>query len=346
MIRRVNIEEFLATGRSLPIIDVRTPAEYARGHIPGAHNLPLFSNEERAVVGTIYKQKGPDEALLQGLDYVGPRMRTMVGEAGRLAPQQAVAVHCWRGGKRSDSLSWLLDFAGFDVQVLIGGYKTYRQYVLDYFNSNDFNILILGGHTGAGKTEVLHYLRSMGEQVVDLEGIAHHKGSAFGALGEIPQPSVEQFENDLVRAFQEVDPGRRIWLENESRSIGKVFIPEPLWDKMRSAVTINLAVTLPVRVERLVADYAGYPKTDLIDSFQRIRKRLGGQHLKAAIEALHADDFAAAAEIALRYYDKTYSYGLEQRDSQLVINLDVDQNDARQTARQVLALVREKELLH
>lgn len=343
MIRRVDIEELLSAMAERPLIDVRTPAEFTQGRIPGAFNLPLFSNEERAVVGTIYKQQGPDEALLRGLDYVGPKMRHFIEKAEDLAPRRRVAVHCWRGGKRSDSMSWLLDFAGFEVLVLNGGYKTFRQYILEYFEKNRFQIIILGGHTGAGKTHVLNALKAMGEQVIDLEGIAHHKGSAFGALGEQPQPSVEQFENELVLAFSSIDPHKRVWLENESRAIGKVFIPGALWEEMRSAPTINLAVPLSLRVERLVADYARYPKQGLIDSFEKISKRLGGQHLKAALEALENDDFSTAAGIALQYYDKTYSYGLEQRNPRLVFSFEVTQNDPTLTARQVMDLVAEKE---
>ncbi len=336
MAKRVGIDELLVAMEERPLFDVRTPAEFAQGHVPGAYNLPLFSNEERAVVGRAYKQVGPDAAMLEGLDFVGPKMRHFVEEARRQAPEGKVAVHCWRGGKRSDSLSWLLEFAGFDVLVLEGGYKAFRRHVLEWFEQETFNLVILGGYTGTGKTEILQRIREMGEQVIDLEGLANHKGSAFGALGEAPQPSVEHFENLLFHEFSRQDRRQRIWLENESRAIGRVYLPDGLWRQMRQAPLIHIEAPQQVRVERLLADYAGYDREELAASFKKIKKRLGGQHLKAALEALERGDYEKAVTIGLHYYDKTYNYGLEQRPAAKVSRLEVDRDDPALAARKAV----------
>lgn len=333
----------LEPGRVL--FDVRTPAEYEKGHIPGALNLPLFSNEERAAVGTTYKQIGSYKAFLQGLDYAGPRMRSYVQEAERLAPSGKLAVHCWRGGQRSSSMGWLLDLAGMDVQVLAGGYKAYRNYILEQFAACTPPLIIVGGPTGAGKTDIIHALAELGEQVIDLEGLAHHKGSAFGAMGEIPQPSVEQFENDLFEAFRKLDHRRRIWLENESRPIGRVYIPDPLWKQMVKAPLLSITVPLECRVNHLVEVYAGYPVDALKDSFARIEKRLGGQHYKAALEALDAGDFATAARIALVYYDKAYHHHTSsKRISSNIFSIPAENEGPEQTARRLITFAEENDL--
>ena len=343
--RRITVSEVLELEPGCVLFDVRTPAEYEKGHIPGALNLPLFTNEERAVVGTTYKQVGSYDAFLQGLDYVGPRMRFFVEETKRKAPSGKVAVHCWRGGQRSSSMGWLLDLAGMDVQVLTGGYKAYRNYVLEQFAACTPPLIIVGGPTGSGKTDIIHALEKLGEQVIDLEGLAHHKGSAFGALGEEDQPSVEQFENNLFGVFRGLDHRRRIWLENESRPIGRVYIPDPFWEQMVKAPLLAVEVPLEARVKRLVDMYAGFSADELKDSFERIRKRLGGQHYNTAIEALDAGDFAEAARIALVYYDKAYNHHtLSKRISSNIFDIPAGNNDAEQTARHLIAFAEENDL--
>ncbi|MCB9279000.1 MAG: tRNA 2-selenouridine(34) synthase MnmH [Lewinellaceae bacterium] len=321
------------------LFDVRTPAEFAGGHIPGAVNLPLFTNEERAEIGTIYKQVDPRLAFLRGLELVGPKMRQYVEQASASAPDLSAVVHCWRGGQRSESMGWLLEKSGFDITVLKGGYKAFRRHALEYLCALPHPLIVLGGYTGSGKTEVLQVLKRKGEQVVDLEGLARHKGSAFGALGELPQPTVEQFENDLWAAFREIPSTLPVWVEDESRSIGRVYQPDGFWRILLSSKLIQVVMPVELRVERLVRDYGAFPKADLIERFARITKRMGGQHVKAAVEAINRDDLPAAARIALQYYDKTYEHTLEVHPRGRIIRVEVTTNDPEVVAARVLEAV-------
>lgn len=293
------------------LLDVRTPSEFEQGHIPGALNLPLFSDAERAEVGTLYKQVSPEQAFLKGLEFAGARMRQYVETAMQLAPERRIAVHCWRGGQRSGSMAWLLETAGFDVVTLQGGYKAWRHYALEQLASRPIRMVVLGGKTGSGKTRILHALQQAGEQIIDLEALAHHKGSAFGAIGEAPQPTFEQFSNDLFEAFDALDAGRPVWVESESKAIGKVQIPNELWQHICDAPMIEVGLPFEQRIRHLMEVYAGFPQEQLAASFERIAKRIGGLNVKLALEALADDRYEDAAAIALAYYDKTYRHSLD-----------------------------------
>jgi len=339
MLKKITVKEWLEDKEEdRVLLDVRTPAEFDKGHIPGANSFPLFSNEERVKVGTLYKQVSPESAFLKGLDLVGPKMSGFIKWAKKLSPQRKVCLHCWRGGKRSGSLSWLLAMAGFDVQVIEGGYKRYRKYQRENTVNQPYQFYVLGGRTGCGKTAILHAIAQQ-EQMIDLEGLAHHKGSAFGALGELPQPSVEHFENKLYNHLGKQDLSKRIWLENESKSIGRVFLPEEFWLKMKAAPLINVERSFDERVQILVDGYADYDPKDLKKSFTKITKRLGGQHVKTALEALDKNDFTTAAAIALRYYDKAYQYMLEKNPSPDIVILNIEGLSVEAAAKKVLQTV-------
>jgi tRNA 2-selenouridine synthase len=230
---KINIDRFLELAKHHPVIDVRSPAEYKHAHLPGAHSLPLFTDEERKVVGTAYKQESREAAIKLGLDFFGPKMKKMVEEVEELIGNRQLAInnkqpaignslddgeqitqpenplpianciliYCWRGGMRSGAVSWLLDLYGFKVYTLVGGYKKFRNYVLDTFKL-PFQFNILGGYTGSGKTALLKSLKEKGETVIDLEALAVHKGSAFGSIGLPPQPGQEMFENLLALALR------------------------------------------------------------------------------------------------------------------------------------------------
>ncbi|RZK23469.1 MAG: tRNA 2-selenouridine(34) synthase MnmH [Hymenobacter sp.] len=330
------IADFLNTAAG-PILDVRAPAEYAQGHIPGALSLPLFTDEERARIGTTYKQVNPDKAVLLGLDFFGPKMRRMVEEARKLAPGQEVRLHCWRGGMRSGAVQWLLELGGLRVNLLDKGYKDYRRWALAEL-ARPRQLRVLGGYTGSGKTAVLHALAAQGEPVLDLEGLANHQGSSFGGLGQPPQPTQEQFENDLAAALAALPADRPIWVEDESRSIGSLAIPGEFFAQMQAASLLVLDVPRAARVQYLAADYGRHDAGALASAVLRLRKRLGGLVTKEALGAIAENDMPRMVELVLAYYDKTYGYGLTERPSAIVA---ASSTDALANAALALAAVQQ-----
>ena len=329
----VSIEHFLRP--QLPLIDVRSPSEYAQGHIPGAVNLPLFSDEERAIVGTLYKQNGREAAMLEGLRIVGPKLADLVEQAKLIAPQGNVGVHCWRGGERSASVAWLLEKTAYlNVITLRKGYKAFRQHVLDSFEEK-WNLRILGGYTGTGKTELLGKLRGLGEQTLDLEGLADHKGSAYGGIGAGKQPSNEQFENLIWDRLHQFDPKRSIWVEDEGQLVGFAKIPDLFYAQMRSSPVDFIQMPMEQRAARLVKEYGVLPKADLASATTRIQKRLGPQHAQDALAALASDDLHRVAMITLTYYDKTYARGLAERDPEKVHILNSENRSVDELARKL-----------
>ncbi|MEZ4686041.1 MAG: tRNA 2-selenouridine(34) synthase MnmH, partial [Bacteroidia bacterium] len=304
---KVFIEKF---NSETTLLDVRSPGEFSQGSVPGAFNLPLFDNQERAEIGTLYKLTGPETALLQGLELVGPKLAPMLRTVKKIAGKnRQLAVHCWRGGMRSASVAQLLEAAGYEVSILRGGYKAYRNFVLEEF-ARPRELRILGGRTGSGKTGILLAMKALGAQVIDLEGLANHKGSAFGHLLEAPQPSQPNFEHALFNALRACDPSRPIWLEDESISIGKIYIPKAFWEQMCASPLAVVEMSTGRRLQQLEQDYADAPVDELYASLEKIKKRLGGQHVKAAREALDSHDYKEAAGIALHYYDRAYDRGL------------------------------------
>ena len=297
-----------------PILDVRAPIEFAQGHVPGALNLPLFTDEERAQIGTTYKQVSQERAVHLGLDFFGPKMSALVKQAQKLAKGKEVRLHCWRGGMRSGAVHWLLELAGFKVHLLDEGYKDFRRGVLASF-AEPRQWRVLGGLTGSGKTDVLHALAASPhpQRVLDLEGLASHKGSAFGAIGQPTQPTQEQFENNLAQALAALPGDEPIWVEDESRQIGRLTIPLALFEQLRSAPRWVLQVPREARVAKLAAEYGAEEPAELAAAIERIHKRLGGLATKQALAAVEAGDFAQMVELVLDYYDKTYTYGLALR---------------------------------
>lgn len=307
------------------LIDVRSPGEFSAGHIPGALSIPLFTDEERAIVGTLYKQTSPEAAFQEGLQMAGRKMGQLVESMQAITRNdpKKVMVHCWRGGKRSQAVQWLFQFSGTPAMRLEGGYKSFRTAANTFFNTPLFQFKILGGCTGAGKTEVLQALSRRGEQVIDLEKMAHHKGSAFGSIGELAQPTTEQFENNLFLVLSRLDPSRPVWLENESRSIGRVQIPEGFWFQMRKAPLFTIDVDPDIRLSRALQYYSEPVDIQLLKtSFDKIKKRLGGLEYLQAIAALEAGDLKKAAAMALSYYDKSYNFQLSQWAGEKVVRLE------------------------
>lgn len=308
-----------------PILDVRSPGEFEKAHIPGAVNFPLFDNDERAAVGTCYKQQGRDQAVELGLEFVGPKMASLVKQAKAIAsqadadiaatsppPPSSLRIHCWRGGMRSSSVAWLLKTAGLQVNLLEGGYKAYRQWVR-HTVTQPRPIWILGGMTGTGKTLVLHALAELGEQVLDLEGLANHRGSSYGNVCLPPQPSTEHYENLVAQQWKAFDPSRRVWIEAESRLVGRCRVPPELFEQMEQSPVLEIQRQQEERITLLETIYGEADHQELIEATQRIGRRLGPQNTKTAIEAIREGNLAPAIALALNYYDKAYTYDLERR---------------------------------
>jgi len=298
----VDIETFLA-GEG-PLFDVRSPCEYDHAHIPGAVSLPLFSDQERAEVGTAYKRQGHDVAVLKGLEYVGPKMVEMAKAIGKHAKGKC-RVMCFRGGMRSQSVAWLCGFLGFETVRLDGGYKAYRKKVLETF-SYPWSFVILGGQTGGGKTEYLQKMKELGHQVIDLEGLANHYGSTFGLMPGQTQPSNEQYENDIATELWKMDISRPIFVEGESRLIGSCVIPKEMYEQMSKAPLIWLEVEREKRLERILSVYGELPRDWLAERTLCLQKRLGGERVKQIVESIETGDIRTAADELLAYYDKAY----------------------------------------
>jgi len=337
LVKKIDIKNFLLPSEKTPLFDVRTPAEFAKGHIPTAINLPLFSDEERVIVGTIYKKESPKQAMLKGLEFVGPKMRFLIEEVEKNTNDKKVAVHCWRGGKRSGSVGWLLGMAGFQVETIKGGYKAYRTHILEDFGTQQMNLVVLGGRTGSGKTKILRALKEKGEQVVDLEGLACHKGSAFGFIGEPISPTVEQFENNLFYQLSQLDFSKRIWVENESRRIGKVLIPHGFWQQLKAAPLINIDLPFEVRLKVSLENYTTKETSELEKAFYNIRKRLGGLNYQQALDFLAEGNLKGAGAIALKYYDKQYQYMLENNETTVIKYLNFEKDEPAKTATTLIA---------
>ncbi len=350
-VQRIDIEAFLALAEKHPVLDVRSPGEYAQAHIPSAYSLPLFSDEERKTVGTIYKQQDREKAIKTGLDFFGAKMRKMIEDAENIFSyaknvfkdnntndhKRVLLAYCWRGGMRSAGVAWLLDIYGFTVYTLAGGYKSYRRWVLKQFEKK-YPFHLLGGYTGSGKTQTLQNLFQKGHLVIDLESIASHKGSAFGGLGLPQQPRQEMFENILALRLSAAKDAQIIWLEDESQRIGNLNIPNPIWEQMRQSPVTFINIDFEERLNFITADYGKFEKEQLVNAIIRIQKRLGGLETKMAINFLLENNHKECFRILLNYYDKQYDKSLQNRPQlkQHVHRLDFGSMDIDKISRRLL----------
>jgi tRNA 2-selenouridine synthase len=343
-IEKIDIEKFLQLSHDMPVLDVRSPGEFLHAHIPDSFSLPLFTDEQRKIIGTAYKQQSRQVAVNIGLDYFSERMKSIICETENIYADwqkpkdkrdfkfnnNPIIVYCWRGGMRSGAVVWLLNLYGFKVYTIKGGYKAFRNWALSQLEK-EYTINILGGFTGSGKTLVLEDLKRKGKSVIDLEKLANHKGSAFGSINEKVQPSQEMFENLLAIEFYKMisyneknitsgepytkDFSEEIWLEDESRHIGSVGIPKQIWEQMRKSPLYFLEISFEERLNYLVATYGLFDKNDLHNGILKIQKRLGGLETKNAINYLLENKIKDCFSILLHYYDKFYKSSLHKREN-------------------------------
>ncbi|MBS1588800.1 MAG: tRNA 2-selenouridine(34) synthase MnmH [Bacteroidetes bacterium] len=350
-IERIHIDQFIELSFVHPVFDVRSPGEFFHAHLPKAFSLPLFTDEQRQKIGTAYKQIHRKEAIKIGVDYFGPRMRTLIEEVETIlknnnphTDNNTLLIHCWRGGMRSGAVAWLMDLYGFKVYLLEGGYKAFRNWVLQQF-AHRYNFKIIGGYTGSGKTELLTELEKNNEKIINLEALACHKGSAFGALGNPPQPSNEMFENRLAMQLFSKTKGNAnqfIWIEDESQRIGNLNIPKTLWEQMRNQTLFFLNIPFEKRLDYICTHYGKFPKDMLINAIVRIQKRLGGLETKNAIHFLLENDVHKCFEVLLRYYDKQYEKGLHKRTelASILQNVPCESVSAPNNVKKLLENVR------
>lgn len=335
MISEISIEEYFKCFGKVPLVDVRSPSEFSKGHISGANSLPIFSDDERAHIGTVYLKQSQEKALQLGHDYANPKSEFLISGSKNVAPDKIIAVHCWRGGMRSHAFAEYLESSGFNVVYVIkGGYKAFRNLVLHSFNEN-YRLYILGGYSGSGKTRILKFLKADGWQVIDLEEIANHKGSVFGGIGTTPQPTTEQFENNLFFRLKQMDITNPVWLEDESIKIGSVQIPNSFYKKMVEAPVFFLEIPKEERAKFLATEYALCDKAALTAALQKITKRLGDQNTRNALKLLDDENHYEVALTALLYYDKAYFEVLSGRDQKLVYKINLKNTNHQYNANVV-----------
>ena len=308
----VKFEDIILFSESILFVDVRSPSEFARGHIPGAHNIPLFSDQIRALVGTIYVQQGREQAMHVAMQHVGSQFDDLVMQVKKIFTSGRICVYCARGGMRSKSVTWLYNLFGLPVIQLAGGYKSYRNWVIAQFKQK-LILRVLGGSTGSGKTEYLYRLIQMGEQVLDLEKYAQHKGSVFGGDKDA-QATQQQFENDCACDIVKLKTEKSVWIEDESRKIGSVIIPEALWLQMRQASFYYLIARRYDRIERILREYGTLDKNFLLRALAEIKDHLGLQNYAHVWMLIEQNNIREAFEILLDYYDKKYLYGCENKN--------------------------------
>jgi tRNA 2-selenouridine synthase len=328
-VQKIDITTFLELSEKHPVLDVRSPSEYAHAHIPNAISFPLFTDQERKVVGTAYKQESRENAIKIGLEYFGPRMRQIVEEVEALT-SKTILVHCWRGGMRSGAIAWLLDLYGFTVYSLAGGYKAYRNWIINQFEEKR-NLKIVGGYTGSAKTLLLHKLEKDGHSIIDLEALANHKGSALGGIGLPPQPSQEMFENILGTELFKKQGKEPIFIEDESQRIGNTLVPNPFYSQMKASTVYFLDIPFEARLTYLVEEYGVLPKDKLADSIHRIQKRLGGLETNNALTFIEENNFKECFRILLTYYDRWYLKGSKKKISLVKIPSETIDTDINST---------------
>lgn len=298
---------------SITLIDVRSPQEFAEATIPGSINIPLFDNAERAEVGTLYKQAGPEVAKERGLAIFSAKLPRFI--AAFKSIQSPRVVYCWRGGMRSKTAATVLDLMGTPVYRLDGGIRSYRRWVVRTLEEAQFKpkMYVLNGYTGSGKTVLLQRLEQHGYPVLDLEGLANHRGSVFGQIGLEPH-NQKKFESLLVQDMIRYKHAPFILLEGESKRIGKASLPQFLYDKKEKGMQLFIHLPLEVRVQNILDAYHPHEqKAQCIEAFQIIKKRIHTPIAKQIETDLQQENFESAIKLLLEfYYDTRYEHAAKQ----------------------------------
>lgn len=292
------------------IIDCRTPLEFDEDHLPGAVNVPILTDEERVEIGTIHKQVGPQQARIRGLELTCGRFAVMVQMIAGHAAGRPALVYCWRGGLRSRSMAILLEMTGYPVQQLEGGYKAFRGHVIEYFDAFEppAPLIVIHGMTGIGKTTLINGLDQKAWTTIDLEGLACHRGSAFGEVGLEQNLSQKRFDTLLWEAFRRAPADRPVVLEGESQRIGRIMLPGRVYEVMGEGCKIWCSAAIETRVSRLAKEYAHHEyREPMAAALERIKKKLGGQRYTELAEMLAAWDIEGLGRgLIEHYYDKLY----------------------------------------
>ena len=318
MIRMINPEEIISLAAPL-FVDVRSESEFAEDHIPGAVNLPVFNDQERIRVGTVYHQSSPEEARRIGLQIVAPKLPSLVDAIGQMAPGRQIVLYCWRGGTRSNSLAVVLDLMNIQVYRLQGGYKQFRRLVYDYFSTGNFpfQAAVLHGLTGTGKTEILKNMMADQVGVLDLEGLANHRGSVFGGVGLPAQPSQKYFESLLWYEMEKQSQHHFLVMECESKRIGRLVLPTTLVQAMQAGRHLLVYDSLENRIQRLQGEYdVVRQKEELLATLMKLKGRLGSGKIQELAAYLQNEAyFPLLKQLLEDYYDPLYDYPDQSSDS-------------------------------
>lgn len=309
----ITIEEALALDHPL-FIDLRSPAEYREAHIPGAYNLPILENEERALIGTLYQKESPDLAVDKGFELVAPKLPELCRKVKELGRNRDIVLYCWRGGMRSQSLSQVLSILGTGHYRLLGGYKAYRKHVNEFF-AKPFtqNIVLLNGLTGVGKTELLQRLAADGYPAIDLEGLANNRGSVFGYIGQENQPTQKHFEGLLFNECLKYRKFEFLAVECESRRIGRIILPAGFFKAMQEGLKVLIYDSMENRIKRLTetytASFSSVNSEEICFALDKLKKRLGQEKVKNLKELIAEGNYHDVVHrLLVDYYDPMYRY--------------------------------------
>ena len=308
------------------LVDVRSPAEFNDATIPGAINVPILDDTERAEIGTLYKKDGSNIARNRGLELVSPKIPQLIKRVDELRTNQRrpIVVFCWRGGLRSRAMTAFLQLAGYPAFQLRGGHKAFRRHVIDFFEQGSWGrMLVFRGLTGVGKTRVLQQLAKKQQPVIDLEQLANHRGSTFGGVGLGQQPSQKQFEALLWEQLQQFPAGKWALTEGESRHIGRVLLPLRFYQSLQTETTLWLETSLEKRIQIILEDYnvAQLPEEAFIQPIQSLQRRLGINEVENMLKLLCQKNWhELVSELMLKYYDPLYRH--TKPDNRISVKID------------------------